>query len=196
MNSNNIKVCLLVLHTVKLAGCWVRGWLFSAVCQEPAWKCTELQVCVFFCLEYAELGTDRLRISIHWFKSFNTALSVPMKAGPESILFEWDLPIAKQMFDYVFIITFILNAPSKPTNPMLGYLWCDLTLIKKKIKISSNIRKFRMEQLQRLTASPYMGKYLRISSYTRKLLLIYDFAAAPLWISLYMRKIWFSFSSV
>ncbi len=41
------------------------------------------------------------------------------------------------------------------------------------------------------TASAYMGKYLRISSY-----IIYDFATAPLWISLYMRKIWFSFLSV
>ncbi len=39
----------------------------------------------------------------------------------------------------------------------------------------------------------YMGKYLRISSYIRKPFLIYDFATAPLWISLYMRKIWFSF---
>ncbi len=53
-----------------------------------------------------------------------------------------------------------------------------------------------MEQLQShiwLTASSYMGKYLRVSSYIRKPFLIYDFATAPLWISLYMRKIWFSF---
>ncbi len=48
------------------------------------------------------------------------------------------------------------------------------TLIKKKIKFSSYIRIFRVEQLQRhiytvwLTASSYMGKYLRISSYIRK----------------------------
>jgi hypothetical protein len=34
-----------------------------------------------------------------------------------------------------------------------------------------------------------MGKYLRISSYIRKPFLIYDFATAPLLISLYMRKI-------
>ncbi len=34
------------------------------------------------------------------------------------------------------------------------------------------------------------------SSYIRKPFLIYDFATAPLWISLYMRKIWFSFLSV
>jgi hypothetical protein len=38
-----------------------------------------------------------------------------------------------------------------------------------------------------------MGKYLRISSYIRKPFLTYDFATAPLWISLYMRKIRFSF---
>ncbi len=38
------------------------------------------------------------------------------------------------------------------------------------------------------------GKYAaNISSYMRRPLLIYDFATAPLWISLYMRKIWFSF---
>ncbi len=69
-------------------------------------------------------------------------------------------------------------------------------LIKKKIRFSPYIRKFRMEQLQShiwLTASSSMGKYLRISSYIRKPFLIYDFATAPLWISLYMRKIWFSF---
>ncbi len=55
-----------------------------------------------------------------------------------------------------------------------------------------------MEQLQSrwLTASSYMGKYLRISSYIRNLFLIYYFATTPLWISLYMRKIGFSFLSV
>ncbi len=74
------------------------------------------------------------------------------------------------------------------------------TLLKTKIKFSSYIRKFGMEQLQWhkwwLTASSDMGKYLRISSYIRKPFLIYDFATAPLWISLYTRKIWFSFLSV
>ncbi len=69
----------------------------------------------------------------------------------------------------------------------------------KKIKFSSNIRKFIVEQLQshiRLTSSSYMGKYLRVSSYIRKPFLIYDFATAPLWISLNMMKIWFYFLSV
>ncbi len=69
------------------------------------------------------------------------------------------------------------------------------TLIKKKNKFSSYIRKFRMEQLRShiwLTAS----SYLRISSNIRQPFLIYDFATAPLWISLYMRKSWFSFLSV
>jgi hypothetical protein len=42
----------------------------------------------------------------------------------------------------------------------------------------------------------YMGKYLRVSSYMRKPFIIYDFATAPLWISLYMRKILFYFLSV
>jgi hypothetical protein len=57
-----------------------------------------------------------------------------------------------------------------------------------------------MEQLQShiwLTASTYMvlKKYLRISSYIRKPFLIYEFATAPFWISLYIRKIWFFFIS-
>ncbi len=73
------------------------------------------------------------------------------------------------------------------------------TLIKKKTKFSSYLRKSRRDRLQShkwLTASSYMTKYLRISSYTRKAFLIYDFATAPIWISLYMRKIWFSFLPV
>ncbi len=73
------------------------------------------------------------------------------------------------------------------------------TFFKKKIKFSSYIRKFRVEQLQShiwLAASSYMGKYLRISSYIRKPFLINDFATAPVWISLYMRKILFYFLSV
>ncbi len=51
------------------------------------------------------------------------------------------------------------------------------TLIENKIKFSSYIRK------------------VNISRYVRRplLLVIYDFATAPLWISLYFRKIWFSF---
>ncbi len=44
--------------------------------------------------------------------------------------------------------------------------------------------------------SSYVGKYLRISSYIRKPFPINDFATAPLWISLYMKKIFFSFLSV
>ncbi len=70
------------------------------------------------------------------------------------------------------------------------------TLIKKKTKFSSYILKFIWEQLQShiwLTASSYIGKYLRISSYIRKPFLIYDFETAPLGISLYRRKIWFLF---
>jgi hypothetical protein len=43
------------------------------------------------------------------------------------------------------------------------------------------------------TASSYMGKNLRISSYIRRPFLINDFAPDPIWISLYMRKILFNF---
>ncbi len=41
-----------------------------------------------------------------------------------------------------------------------------------------------------------MTKYVRISSYIRKSFLIYHLATAPIWIFLYMRKIFFSFLSV
>ncbi len=50
-----------------------------------------------------------------------------------------------------------------------------------------------------LTASSYMVKYLCdlcISSYIRKPFLIYNFAPDPIWISIYMREILFSFLSV
>ncbi len=74
------------------------------------------------------------------------------------------------------------------------------TLIKKKILFSSYVWKFRMEQLQShiwLTATSYMVKYLRISSYIRKLFLIYaKFCNCSILNSLYMRKIFFSFLSV
>ena len=42
----------------------------------------------------------------------------------------------------------------------------------------------------------YRTKYLHNFSYIRKPFLIYDFATAPILISLYMRKIFFSFLSV
>ncbi len=67
---------------------------------------------------------------------------------------------------------------------------------KKENQIFLIYEEFRVEQLQShiwLMASSYMGKYMRISSYIRKPFLIYDCATAPLWISLYMRKIWLSF---
>ena len=65
--------------------------------------------------------------------------------------------------------------------------------------IPSLITKFRRERLQShiwLTASSNVTKYLRISSYIRKHFLIYDFATAPIWNSLYMRKLLFSFLSM
>ncbi len=59
---------------------------------------------------------------------------------------------------------------------------------KKKIKFSSYIRKFKRERLQShlwLTASSYMVKYLRISSYVKPPF-PHDFATDPVWISLYI----------
>jgi hypothetical protein len=85
---------------------------------------------------------------------------------------------------------------------LLGFASVTLlcTLIKKKIKFSSYIRKLRKDRLQshiRLKASSsYMVKYLRIYSYFGKPFLIYEFATDPISISLYMRKISFSFLSM
>ncbi len=69
------------------------------------------------------------------------------------------------------------------------------TMIKKKRKFSSYIRKFIIEQLQS-HIWPTASSYLSISSYIRKHFLINDFSTAPLWISLHMRKISFYFLSV
>ncbi len=74
------------------------------------------------------------------------------------------------------------------------------TLIKKKMKFSSYIRKFRgigCKVIYAWLTNPHIWwKYLCISSYIRKPFLIYDFAPDPIWISLYMMKILFSFLSV
>ncbi len=58
------------------------------------------------------------------------------------------------------------------------------------------MREFRRDRLQNhiwLTASSYMVKYFRISSYIRKPFLIHDFATAPIWNSLYEEKFGFLF---
>ena len=102
-------------------------------------------------------------------------------------------------YDAAWSASTLLEVLSNIANCLIMYRRSDPTLIKKKIKFSPFIRKFKLEQLQShiwLTASSYIGKYLRISSYIRKPFLIYDFATAPFRISLYMRKILFSFLSV
>jgi hypothetical protein len=74
------------------------------------------------------------------------------------------------------------------------------TLIKNKIKFSSYIRNFRMEQLQSHNGQrpPYI--WWNICAFPHILeslpLYIYDYAHNPIWISFYMRKILFSFISV
>ncbi len=67
-------------------------------------------------------------------------------------------------------------------HPFLRILYT----VKKEKKIFLIYKEIQLEQLQShiwLTASSYIGKYLRISSYIRKPFLKYDFATAPLWIS-------------
>ncbi len=66
----------------------------------------------------------------------------------------------------------------------------------KKIKFSSYIKKFKVEQLQShiwLTRPPHIWETLRISSYIRKPFLIYDFAIAPLWLPYIWGKFYFLF---
>ncbi len=64
---------------------------------------------------------------------------------------------------------------------------------KKRKEKFPHIQRNRVQSHIWLTASSYMVKYLPISSYSRKPFLIYDFAPDQLWISLYLRKILFSF---
>ncbi len=72
------------------------------------------------------------------------------------------------------------------------FIGCDLyTLIT--LYTDKKEKKFLIYKEIWPTASAYVTKYLSISSYIRKSFLIYDFATAPLWISLYMRKILFYF---
>jgi hypothetical protein len=74
----------------------------------------------------------------------------------------------------------------------------EATLIKKENQIYLNYKEIQNGRLQShtciwLMASSYMAEYLHTSSYIRKPFLIYDFATDLIWISLYMRKISFSF---
>ncbi len=72
------------------------------------------------------------------------------------------------------------------------------TLIKKKKNFFSYIRKSRRERLQShiwITASSFIICAFPHILGIRKPFLIYDFATAPFWISLYMRKMFFFFIS-
>ncbi len=60
---------------------------------------------------------------------------------------------------------------------------------KENFLIFKEIQRDRVQSHIWLTASSYMGKNLRISSYIRKPFLIYDFAPDPIWMSWYMRKV-------
>ncbi len=113
-----------------------------------------------------------------------------------------------------FLLFYSLNSLTQPFEPFrfclrirgdirnrwVGEPPTTRTLIKEKIILSSYIVKFRVEQLQsHIHYEEWLPniwgnvqKFLNM----RNPLVIYDFVTAPLWISLYMRKIWFSFFSV
>ncbi len=59
--------------------------------------------------------------------------------------------------------------------------------------ICKEIQRDRVQSHMWLMAPSYMVKYLRLSSHIRKPFIIYDFAPDPIWISLCMRKILFSY---
>ncbi len=104
----------------------------------------------------------------------------------------------KKNIEWISINFCLENQPLKQINnkTMLDNFVKEGALIKKKIKFSSYIRKFRRDQLQShiwLTVSLYIVKYLRISSYFRKPFLIYDFATDPIWISYIWGKFFFLF---
>jgi hypothetical protein len=91
--------------------------------------------------------------------------------------------------------------PQKRLSVLFFVFVSQTSLIKKKSKFSSYKRRSRRVRLQShiwLTASSYMTKYLRISHISQKPFLIYDFATAFIWISLYSiwGKFYFIFISV
>ncbi len=77
---------------------------------------------------------------------------------------------------------------------MLSFLQL-FTYIKEKQIFLIN-KDIQMQSHKWLTASSSLVKYLRISSYTRKPFLIYDFATDPIWIFLYEENFFFFFISV
>jgi hypothetical protein len=58
-------------------------------------------------------------------------------------------------------------------------MWLKLALIKKKIKFSSYIRKFRIEQSYMRKGFLIYEEMANILPYMRRSLVIYDFATAP-----------------
>ncbi len=89
----------------------------------------------------------------------------------------------------------IVPPPASIPKLLFPFTFTAHALIKRK-QISSYIRKFRRDQLQNhiwLTASSYIVKYLRISSYIRRPFLIYNFANDPIWISYLWGKFRFLF---
>jgi hypothetical protein len=122
-------------------------------------------------------------------------LNIPVSSGTRASVWSWNINYNPAFLVVIFFKSdeWYINrkwyvCQSKPSS--------EATLIKKKRKLSSYIRKFRRDRLQNhtwQTASSQMVNYLHISSYFRKPFLIYDFALDPIWISLYFRKTFFSF---
>ncbi len=82
--------------------------------------------------------------------------------------------------------------PTPPYPHLLNII--DTAMIEKKTKFFSYVRKFRWDRFQShiwRRASKYIwGNAQTIQPYMRRPL---DFATDPFWISIHMRKIWFSF---
>ncbi len=92
--------------------------------------------------------------------------------------------IQKNRFLGGFSLWFITSPCYSTFVYLIKVKWTHYTLIKKKIKFSSYIMKFKMEQLKShiwLTTSAYIVKSLRISSYMRRPFLIYDSEFPHIW---------------
>ncbi len=93
------------------------------------------------------------------------------------------------------------STSSSPTAEMPRILCCCCCTDKKEYKIFLIYKEIQSGAVAKsYMRNGFLIMYTRncanISPYMRRPLVIYDFATAPFWISLYMRKIWFSFLSV
>ncbi len=170
---NTPKYMHFIAHTQYLHGREHSPWFRVAINKLFEWLFSRVLPPRRFVFDsrpsYASLGTSSL--GWRWpYQSGDPDVSCPAWQWIRRLASAWCLG-RWQMLCWCLLLDF------QPINFIRVTTCIYPTLIKKKIKFSSYIRKFRVEQLQShiwLTASSYIGKYMRISSYIRKPFLIYD----------------------